>query len=201
MYAYIEGTLESKLVDSVVIGTVGGVGYRVFVPMTDKVVGMDVGEKVKLFTHMYVRENIVQLYGFSSTEKLQLFELLITVSGIGAKVAIAIISDIAPHKFSLAVIGNDYKSLTAVSGVGPKMAQRIILELKDKMKADTIPVSDEIEGISTIEDTKGVVSEAVEALQYLGYAGYQAKKTVSEIYVDGMSVEEIIKEALKKLSN
>ena len=133
MYAYIRGKLEYKSNDSVVIEA-SGVGYAITVPLsTIENIG-SVGEEVKVYTSLHVREDVMALYGFGTREELNMFELLKTVSGIGPKVAISVLSSISPSKFALAVITDDIKTLTQVQGIGKKTAQRIILELKDKIK-------------------------------------------------------------------
>lgn len=194
MYAYIKGTLAIKSVDYVVID-VGGVGYKIFAPTSTINKLGEIGEQAMVHTHYHVTENNISLYGFATAEELHLFELLIGVSGIGAKSANAILANITPSKFALSVITNDVQSLTKLPGVGAKSAQRIILELKDKLKTDeAVSASDfPIENISVGNDN---LSEAVAALQVLGYPQREATKAVSSVDTTGLSVEEIIKKAL-----
>ena len=131
MFAYIKGSLEEKSNGYVVID-VGGIGYKIF--MSDAAI-QNIGEKgniVKVHTHYYVREDNISLYGFLTKEELKMFELLLSVSGIGAKTAVAMLSNIEPSAFAMAVISNDVNTIKKIPGIGPKSAQRIILELQDK---------------------------------------------------------------------
>ena len=133
MFAYIKGSLEEKGNNYVVI-EVSGIGYKIFMSETAISKMCDLGETIKVHTYYYVREDNISLYGFLTKEELKMFELLLSVSGIGAKSAITMLSNISPSSFALAVISNDVNSLKKIPGVGPKSAQRIILELKDKLK-------------------------------------------------------------------
>jgi len=148
-------------------------------------------------THYHVREDNISLYGFATAEELRMFELLIGVSGVGAKSANTILANISPSKFALSVITNDVKELTKLPGIGAKSAQRIILELKDKLKTEESISSDDsiVEAIQVGGDN---LSEAVAALQVLGYPQREASKAVASVDTTGLSVEEIIKKALCK---
>ena len=195
MYAYIKGTLEIKASDHVVVEA-NGVGYRIFMSgNTIQRLG-ELNSNVKVFTHYHVREDNISLYGFYNLEELRMFELLISVSGVGAKSAIAILSNITPSAFALAVISNDIKALTKLPGIGAKSAQRIILELKDKLKTEeTIAAESDFE-IQTVLAKDDNMHEAISALQVLGYPVKDATKAVSSIDCTGLSVEDIIKKAL-----
>lgn len=199
MYAYIKGILEIKRNDYVVIDN-NGIGYKIFTSLStiDNILG--VGEEVKLFTHHYVREDNISLYGFKTMEELSMFELLMSVSGVGPKAAISVLSTITPSKFGLAVITDDAKTLTKAQGIGLKTAQRIILELKDKMKKEQL---EDVVGLKqnskASESNPTVVSEAVSALMVLGYTGQEANNAIAKVYNDGMELEETIKLALKML--
>lgn len=195
MYAYIKGTLEIKASDHVVVEA-NGVGYRIFMSgNTIQRLG-ELNSNVKVFTHYHVREDNINLYGFYNLEELRMFELLISVSGVGAKSAIAILSNITPSAFALAVISNDVKALTKLPGIGAKSAQRIILELKDKLKTEeTIAAEGDFE-IQTVLAKDDNMHEAISALQVLGYPVKDATKAVSSIDCTGLSVEDIIKKAL-----
>ncbi len=195
MYAYIRGTLEIKASDHVVVEA-NGVGYRIFMSgNTIQRLG-ELNSNVKVFTHYHVREDNISLYGFYNLEELRMFELLISVSGVGAKSAIAILSNITPSAFALAVISNDVKALTKLPGIGAKSAQRIILELKDKLKTEeTIAAEGDFE-IQTVLAKDDNMHEAISALQVLGYPVKDATKAVSSIDCTGLSVEDIIKKAL-----
>ncbi len=194
MFAYIKGTLEIKGNDYVVID-VNGVGYKIFAPLSTIERLGEIGSTVKVHTHYYVREDNISLYGFYSLEELRMFELLIGVSGVGAKSANAILANITPSRFALAVITNDIKELTKLPGIGAKSAQRIILELKDKLKSEEAIAESDFElQIASSKDSNS--SEAVAALQVLGYPVKEATKAVSSVNVEGLSVEDIIKKAL-----
>ena len=191
----IKGSLEIKASDHVVVEA-NGVGYRIFMSgNTIQRLG-ELNSNVKVFTHYHVREDNISLYGFYNLEELRMFELLISVSGVGAKSAIAILSNITPSAFALAVISNDIKALTKLPGIGAKSAQRIILELKDKLKTEeTIAAEGDFE-IQTVLAKDDNVHEAISALQVLGYPVKDATKAVSSIDCTGLSVEDIIKKAL-----
>ncbi len=194
MFAYIKGTLEIKGNDYVVID-VNGVGYKIFAPLSTIERLGEIGSTVKVHTHYYVREDNISLYGFYSLEELRMFELLIGVSGVGAKSANAILANITPSRFALAVITNDIKELTKLPGIGAKSAQRIILELKDKLKSEEAIAESDFElQIASSKDSNS--SEAVAALQVLGYPVKEATKAVSSVNAEGLSVEDIIKKAL-----
>ena len=195
MYAYIKGTLEIKASDHVVVEA-NGVGYRIFMSgNTIQRIG-ELNSKVKVFTHYHVREDNISLYGFYNLEELRMFELLISVSGVGAKSAIAILSNITPSAFALAVISNDIKALTKLPGIGAKSAQRIILELKDKLKTEESIAAENDFEIQTVLAKDDNMHEAISALQVLGYPVKDATKAVSSIDCTGLSVEDIIKKAL-----
>ena len=158
----------------------------------------EVGEKVKAYTYYYVREDNISLYGFNSNEELRMFELLISVSGIGAKSAIAMLAEISPSSFALAVISNDVSKLVKIPGIGNKTAARIVLELKDKLKTEE-SFEQTAELSLAIEDSNKD-SEAVAALQVLGYTRKEIEKVLEKIDVKNLELEEVIKQALKYLS-
>ena len=194
MYAYIKGSLEIKGNDYVVIEN-NGIGYKVFTPITTINKLGETGTQVKVYTHYHVREDDISLYGFYSLEELRMFELLIGVSGVGAKSANSILANITPSAFALAVITNNVKELTKLPGIGAKSAQRIILELKDKLKDDKSLASNDMEYTEVVVSDDNVV-EAISALQVLGYPAKEATKAVSSFDTGNMAVEEIIKKAL-----
>ena len=133
MISYLKGELEVKNIDNIII-EVGGIGYKVYMSRNAIDNIGECGNKVKVFTYMRVREDDISLYGFLSNEELKLFEQLLGVSGVGAKSAINILSNISPSSFALAIISGDIATLKGLPGIGAKSAQRMILELKDKMK-------------------------------------------------------------------
>ena len=198
MIAYIKGKLEIKSNTYVVID-VGGVGYKIFMSATAINEIGETGKEVKVHTHYYVREDNISLYGFNTQEELKMFELLLSVSGIGAKSAIAMLSEIRPSSFALAVISDDVKALTKIPGIGAKSAQRIILELKDKLKTEQAISKDVAPEIKTAIVNDNKVDEAISALQVLGYNKREIEKAFEVIDTSGATVEDIIKKALKVL--
>ncbi len=200
MYAYIKGTLAYKHNDSIVVEA-NGVGYKINTSLSTIESAGPEGSEVKVFTHLYVREDILSLYGFVSQEELGMFELLITVSGVGPKAAVSMISAISPSKFGLAVITDDAKTLTRAQGIGSKMAQRIILELKDKIKKEQLAAVSGVLKEQTVSDARSgsKSSEAVSALMVLGYTAVEASRAVSAVYSDDMDIESIIRNSLKNL--
>ena len=194
MIAYLNGKLEDINIDSVIID-VNGIGYKVFMPNTCIEKLGKIGDIVKIHTHYHVREDNISLFGFNTKEQLRVFELLLLVSGIGGKLAINIISEITPYDFSLAVISNDINALTKVSGVGPKVAQRIILELKDRLKTETAISKDQIQVNVQLDNNNA--QEAISALQVLGYNIKDIKQVFNKIEnISELSIEDIIKKAL-----
>lgn len=194
MFAYLKGNLAIKTRDTAVLD-VGGIGYKIFIPYSTYQLLPEIGEEVKLSTYMAIRENDISLFGFFSSEELRIFELLISVSGIGPKSAIGVLSDISPADFSLAVITDDVNRLTKVSGIGKKTAGRIIVELKDKMKNEDVTNSEDAPVIRNVVSND--IEEAISALQVLGYSNKDAVNMVSKVAEENMPVEEIVKLALK----
>ena len=203
MIAYIKGTLEIKTKGYVVI-EVNGIGYKIF--MAENAIeklGI-IGEKVQVHTYMRVREDDISLYGFLTNEELRMFELLLGVGGIGAKGALAILSNITPSKFALAVISNDIAILKKIPGIGPKTAQRVILELKDKLKKEQQVTSETWEeeissfGQAIAEDEK--MTEAISALQVLGYSRREIAEALEKLDLSTLSVEDIIRKSLGNLA-
>lgn len=192
MYYYING--EYALAgDNFVVVDCGGVGYKIYTSALSIASMPAVGEKVKMYTHFYVREDIQDLYGFHENDELSMFLNLISVSGVGPKAALAILSVATPSDIVLAIMQKNVKVITKASGVGPKLAERVILELKNKIKnVDIVP--EEYSAVQ-IDDNS---SEAVSALMVLGYSEQEAKKAVALVGTDA-DVEDIVRESLKKL--
>lgn len=195
MIAYLKGIIDIKRQDYVVID-VHGVGYKIFMP-EGAIQNLEVDSEVKIYTFMRVREDDVSLYGFLNVEELAMFELLISVGGIGAKSAVGILSNIAPSKFALAVITDDVTTLKKLPGIGAKTAQRIILELKDKIKTqEATEQENEIKQKTEVSDS---AKDAIEALQVLGYTRKEVEEAISKIGESNLTTEEIIKQGLKYL--
>lgn len=198
MFYYISGKVAAKT-DSFVVLDAGGVGYRLYASRkTIESVG-ECGAEAKLFTYTNFKasSDILDLYGFATQEELNLFEMIIGVSRVGAKTAVSLLSNISPSKFALCVVTNDYKYIAKnTPGLGAKGAERIVLELKDKFRGvdlDDIPQDD---AIDVYRGDGGSRDEAVSALVVLGYSPQEAKSAVSG---ETGTVEEIIKNGLKKL--
>lgn len=174
----------------------GGVGYacRTTLATLQKIAGK---EEVRLLTHLSVREDGVDLFGFADAEELHSFRLLISISGVGPKAAISILSAMTPQQFALSVATGDSKSFTQVKGIGKKTAERICLELKDKVAGETISVRGQKSVTAPIGG--GNVGEAITALEVLGYSAAEAAGAVSKLD-PSLSVEELIKGSLKALA-
>lgn len=198
MLAYIKGSLETKAKNYIVID-VGGLGYKVF--MSEPAINAvgEIGDVIKVHTYYRVREDDISIFGFITQEELRLFELLLSVSGVGAKSALAMLACIEPYDFAIAVISNNVKLLTQIPGIGPKSAQRIILELKDKLKAEQ--TSEDIEKASEkMLQTNENIEEAISGLMVLGFSKKDIEKAFEHLDVDSLSVEDLIKKGLILLS-
>lgn len=194
MYYYIKGTLVQKG-DNYLVVDANGVGYMIYTSLTSLADVGETGRNVTMYTYLHVREDVMDLYGFATVEEKNMFMHLISVSGVGPKAALAILSVTTPAKFAVAVVTNDVKTITKASGVGPKMAQRVILELKDKLKTEELEIDADEDTGEIPSDNK---NEAISALIVLGYSPSDAQKAVKGI--DGtLNVEEIIKKALSSL--
>lgn len=197
MYYYISG--ELILADpAMAVIDAGGVGYRIFISgnTLGKLAGK-VGAKVRLYTHFSVKEDAMELYGFYTEEELASFRMLISVSGVGAKSAISILSLMSPERFAAAVVNGDSKAISKAQGIGNKTAQRIILELKDKIGKE-IAVSDEDAAVETVASSHGNMSEATNALMVLGYTRSEAAFALKGLDPSS-NLETLIRQALTKL--
>lgn len=193
MYYYIKGEVILKESGFVVVDN-SGVGYKIF---TSGYTLANLNDKTAtLYTYLHVREDVFDLYGFSTNEELAMFIHLLSVSGVGPKAALSILSVVSPGGLAAAIITNDAKTLTKASGVGAKMAQRVILELKDKLKNTQILPEDVAD--FDAENSASSGSEAVSALMVLGYSQNDAKRAVAGVD-QSLSTEEIITLALKKM--
>ena len=201
MLAYIKGSLEIKTSDYVVID-VGGLGYKVNMSKRALERVGNIGETIKVYTYYRVREDDISIFGFNTNEELRMFELLLSVSGVGAKVALTILSNIEIAEFALAVITEDVTKIVKIPGIGKKSAQRIILELKDKLKEQQLAESEEQEEVKEIKQEKNTeaVEEAISALQILGYGKKEIEKAFEKLANKNVSVEELIKKGLTILS-
>ncbi|HXZ95350.1 MAG TPA: Holliday junction branch migration protein RuvA [Dehalococcoidia bacterium] len=191
MIATLEGILEYRGDDSVIIN-VGGIGFRIFVPSsTLSQLGADRG-RVFLYTHLHVREDNISLYGFASSEELALFKNLISVSGIGAKLALALLSAFNTEQLVMAIIGGDIDLLCQAPGIGKKIAGRLVVELRGKLEKEWKEVS-----IPLAPESADVIA----ALTGLGYSVAEATKAMSKLsYSEGLSLEDKIKMALQQMA-
>lgn len=203
MLAYIKGTLEMKMTGYIIID-IGGLGYKIY--MSDSGIEKlgNTGEIVKVHTYYKVREDDISIYGFNTLEELRMFELLISVSGVGAKTALAMLAVCEPTDFALAIISEDIKTLTQIPGIGAKSAQRIILELKDKIKKEQ-----QIQELTKVTKEKGAkskveiaientekIDEAIAALQVLGYNKKEIEKAFEKLDKKELSTENLIRKGL-----
>lgn len=198
MYYYLNGTV-AHIEPYLAVIDCGGVGYAC--RTTNHTISkLNMGKVAKLYTHLYVREEIFELYGFASESELGCFRMLIGVSGVGPKAALAILSSNTPEGLALAIVSGNEKALTSAPGIGKKIAQRIILELKDKLaKGQLTSVGGEsfAGGITVIPENKA--SEASAALAVLGYSQSEIAVALRGIDLDGLALEDVIKQALKKM--
>ncbi len=196
MIALLRGTLAYKSSDHVIID-VGGVGYRLFIPLSTFYSLPETGD-VSLFTHTHVREDALLLYGFLSMEEKELFGILISISGVGPKLAVNILSHIPASDLKRAIATGDIKRLSSLPGIGKKTAERLVLELKDKVG----PVHDlpEAEGDKSNTSAADISNDVISALINLGYKENQARKVLESMELaPGLTMEEALKGALKVL--
>ena len=205
MYAYIKGTLEEITEDSVIVET-GGIGYNIKVSGTTVDLLPGIGSEVKIYTYTLVREDAFSLYGFLTRDDLEIFKKLITVSGIGPKGGLAILSVMSADALRFAVMAGDAKAIAKAPGIGAKTAERVILDLRDK-----ISLEDTLRGIGSPADAAGQAAgagnsdnlmkrEAIEALVALGYSASDATAAVKKVEVgEDATSESILKLALKHM--
>ena len=198
MFYYLNGTV-SHIAPYLAVIDCGGVGYACRTTH-HTIAALTRGKPAKLYTHLYVREEIFELYGFISEEELSCFQMLIGVSGVGPKAALAILSSNTPEGLALAIVSGNEKALTSAPGIGKKIAQRIILELKDKLAKGQISPGGESyggTGVTVIPENKA--SEAAAALAVLGYSTAEIGVALKGIDLESLALEEIIRQALKKM--
>ena len=198
MFYYLNGVVAHMAPYLAVIDC-GGVGYACRTTNTTQA-QLKIGEKGKLYTYLNVREDAMELYGFATQEELNLFQLLLSVSGVGPKAALSILSASTPANLALSIITGDEKALTCAPGIGKKIAQRVILELKDKLaKGQTIAAGESYGGTGVTVIPENKLSEATAALAVLGYSQGEIGAALKGIDMDSLTLEQIIKEALKKM--
>ena len=209
MIRYIKGIYSMTFENSIIVENASGIGFEIFVPAGSPLYRYGEGEEIMVYTSMAVKEDDISLYGFHNREALELFELLITVNGIGAKAAMAILSTLSPEELRRAILFEDAKEISRANGVGKKTAERIILELKEKigkmsagMGVSSVPAEmvggDSAAGSCGGSGTDNRV-EAINALIALGYSKAEAFSAISQVPEEGLSCEDYIKKALKHL--
>lgn len=202
MIAYVRGILEGMEEDKVIVD-VNGIGYGIYMSGTAMGRLPGIGHEVKIHTYLHVKEDLMQLYGFITRDELQVFKLLIGVSGIGPKGGLGVLSALGPDDLRFAVASNDVKAIQAAPGIGKKTAEKLILELKDKLKLEDAlehSVDAAQDHTSGTGDTAAgeMTSEAVQALVALGYGNTEALKAVRQVEIEeGMEVEDILRQSLK----
>ena len=202
MYAYVKGELTEVTVDFIVIEA-GGIGYRIFIPGKTFEYLPGIGEELKVYTYLHLREDVMILYGFLTKDDLELFKLLITVSGIGPKGGLAILSTLEADDLRFAVLSGDAKAIAKAPGIGAKTAQRVILELKDKLSLEDAfeKKTEHVALKQNASEANQVKNDAVLALTALGYSSTESMKAVSAVAItEEMDMEAVLKAALKHMS-
>ena len=196
MYYYVNGTV-AEIGPNLAVIDCGGVGYAC-ATTNYTLAQLKRGEQAKLYTYLHVREEIFDLYGFSTQAELSSFKMLLGVSGVGPKAALAILSSGTPDQLALSIVTGDEKSLTGVPGIGKKIAQRIILELKDKLAKEQTGFDARMGTLSPIP-AGGKTQEAASALAVLGYSTQEVQMALKGVDVENLPLEEIIRQSLKKM--
>ena len=201
MIAYVKGELAIIEEDKVIV-EVNGIGYQIFMPV--QAIGLlpNVGEEIRLHTYMHVKEDAMQLFGFLTKDDLKVFKLLITVSGIGPKGALSILSQLSPDDLRFAIMANDIKAIASAPGIGKKTAEKLIVELRDKLTIEEVLTRDTSVGeVQRIDGySNEMQAEAIQALVALGYGSTEATKAVKKVNVsESTTVETLLKDALKNM--
>ncbi len=197
MFYYLDGILAHTEPHLAVIDC-GGVGYACHTTLTT-LGRVSPGDKVRLYTYLHIREDIFDLYGFSDIEELNCFKMLIGISGVGPRAAISILSSASPERLALSVITGDEKTLTTAPGIGKKLAQRIILELKDKMTRAQLEAGSGPAAYAPMAGA-GKASEAISALAVLGYSQAEAAMALKGLDTESLALEELVRQALKRMA-
>lgn len=201
MFSYIKGELAEINIDHIVID-VNGIGYQIFIPTNTLNYLPSIGESVKIHTYLYIREDAMILYGFLTKDDLEMFKLLITVSGIGPKGGLGILSTLSSDDLRFAVLSGDSKAISKAPGIGAKTAQRVILDLKDKISLEDA-FEQKLQNNKNISQSENnsVKNDAVLALTSLGYSSTESLKAVSKVEItEDMDVEAVLKASLKHMS-
>lgn len=203
MYVYIKGELAEKNIDHIVVEA-GGIGYLIYVPAQSIDYLPDEGDQIKVYTYLYIREDAMVLYGFLTKDDLEIFKMLITVSGIGPKGGLGILSTLSADDLRFAILSGDSKTISKAPGIGAKTAQRVIIDLKDKMSLEEAfekKLENNADGVQKTLNSS-IKNDAVLALSALGYSSAESLKAVSKVDItDDMDVEDVLKLALKNMSS
>ena len=201
MYSYIRGELAEINSDHLVLD-VNGIGYQIYIPTNTLNYLPSIGEMVKIHTYLYIREDAMMLYGFLTRDDLDMFKMLITVSGIGPKGGLGILSTLSTDDLRFAVLSDDAKAIAKAPGIGAKTAQRVIIDLKDKMSLEEA-FEKKLEHTTNkvLPENNSIKNDAVLALNALGYSSTESLKAVSKVEItEDMDVEDVLKAALKHMS-
>lgn len=194
MFEFLIGDIVNINEDYIVLQN-NGIGYKVFTS-SNSIMKIQIGKKDQmLYTQLHVREDGLFLFGFTTEEEMEMFRLLLLVSKIGPKIGIGILSSLTPIQIKIAIINKDIEALCKAPGVGKKTAERIILELKDRIDTN---ISKDEEGLDVVNNND--YNEAIEALMTLGYSRFEITKSMKSIEIDNMDIEDIIRVVLNKLS-
>lgn len=202
MISYIRGEL-AEIGENHVVIDVGGVGYGIFMSGSDMSSLPKTGQEVKIYTYLHVKEDLMQLFGFLTKDGLEVFKLIIGVSGIGPKGGLSILTQMTPNDLRFAVMAGDAKAISKAQGIGKKTAEKLILELKDKLKlSDTIGRETDAPSVPGNEEGAGrIQNEAVEALTALGYGSTEAFQAVRNVEInEDSTVEDVLKQALRQMA-
>lgn len=200
MISYIKGILTEVFEDTIVVEA-GSIGYNIHVPLSLLERIPRIGSEVKIFTYFQVREDAMSLYGFLSRQDLDMFKQLIGVNGIGPKGALGVLSTLTPENLRMAVLSGDAKTIAKAPGIGIKTAQRVILDLKDRIHMEDLLPQEEVMDQPGAAMVSRTGREAMEALTALGYSGSEAAKAVKQVEItDSMTVEDVLRASLKHLS-
>lgn len=196
MYGHFKGIVESIFEDRIILD-VNDIGYEIFMPESEIISIKDKKEKIKIYTYLNVREDEMKLFGFLSQNNLDFFKKLTSVSGVGPRMALGIISNIDPSEMCVAIATENILALKQIPGIGPKMAQKIIFELKDKVQKDDLQNAAKNIGRSISKNKN--IDEAITALEVLGYSKREIKEVVDKLNITEEKVEDIIRIVLKEM--
>ena len=193
MYSHFKGIIEDVFEDRIILD-VNNIGYEIYMPESEIISIKDEKSEIKIYTHLHLREDDMKLFGFISKKNLEFFKKLINVSGVGPKMAIGIISNISPSDMCLAIATENIMALKAIPGIGPKMAQKIIFELKDKVQKEELDIL-----VRKSESNNKNIGEAITALEVLGYSKRELNEVIEKIKITDEKVEDIIRIILKEM--